>query len=114
MNNRQKGNKGENMAVWFLRLHFYAIVERNFSAHTGEIDIIAKKGSVLVFVEVKYRKSTDKGLPREAVDVRKQQKIRRTAQYYMIKNNINIEKTDIRFDVIEIIGRNIEHLKAAF
>lgn len=102
------------MAAWFLRRHFYKIIERNFAVHTGEIDIIAKKGDVLVFVEVKYRENTEKGLPREAVDLRKQQKIRRTAQHYMLRNNINPEKTDIRFDVIEIIGKDIEHLKAAF
>lgn len=114
MNNRQKGNKGEEMAVRFLRLRFYKIIERNFCAPTGEIDIIAKKGKALVFVEVKYRRNLEKGLPREAVNAPKQQKIRRTAQYYMVKNNINIEKTDIRFDVIEIIGKEIEHLKAAF
>lgn len=114
MNNRQKGNKGEDIAAFFLKLHLYKIIERNFYAPTGEIDIVAKKGKTLVFVEVKYRNNTDKGLPREAVNAAKQQKIRRTAQFYMAKNSINEEETDIRFDVIEIIGKDIKHLKAAF
>jgi putative endonuclease len=114
MNNRLVGNKGENIAVWYLRLHLYKIAERNYSAPTGEIDIVAKKGDTYVFVEVKYRSNKDKGLPREAVDIYKQKKIRRTAQHYLAKHNINENHTDVRFDVIEIIGKKVTHLKNAF
>lgn len=102
------------MAVVYLRLHLYSILERNYRAPSGEIDIIAKKGSVYVFVEVKYRSNASKGMPREAVTVYKQERIRRTAQHYMAANNINENSTDIRFDVIEILGRKIEHLKGCF
>jgi putative endonuclease len=114
MNNKSLGAKGENIAVWYLRLHLYKIVERNYSAPTGEIDIVAKKGNIYVFVEVKYRSNLGKGLPREAVDLYKQRKIRRTAQHYFVMHGINENHTDIRFDVVEIIGKNVTHLKNAF
>ncbi len=114
MNNRATGNKGEDIAVWYLKLKLYKILARNYSAHTGEIDIIAKKGETYVFVEVKYRRDVSKGLPREAVNYYKQNKIRRTAQHYLAANKINEFNADIRFDVIEILGKDIKHLKAVF
>jgi putative endonuclease len=114
MNSRQIGNHGEDMAAAYLRLHLYSILERNYRTSSGEIDIIAKKGNMYVFVEVKYRNNTSKGMPREAVTMYKQEKIRRTAQHYLASNNINENSTDIRFDVIEILGRKIEHLKGCF
>lgn len=114
MNNRAQGAKSEKLAVLYLRLHLYKILERNYYAPTGEIDIIAQKGETYVFVEVKYRRDRAKGMPREAVTAAKQAKIRRTAQHYLMSNNINEYNADIRFDVIEILGKDIEHLKAAF
>lgn len=114
MNNRAVGSKSEKRAELYLRLHFYKILVRNYYAPTGEIDIIAKKGKTYVFVEVKYRRDGAKGLPREAVTAAKQIKIRRTAQYYLAENCINEYNTDIRFDVIEILGKELSHIKAAF
>lgn len=116
MNNVEKGRKGEDIAANYLRLHFYKILERNYRCHAGEIDIIAKKGSCIAFVEVKYREDTSKGLPREAVTPYKQGRIRRTAEAYIASNSI--KDCDFRFDVIEIIGgkfgKDIEHIKNAF
>ncbi len=114
MNNRAVGSKGEDRAVRYLKLRLYKILERNYSARTGEVDIIAKKGETYVFIEVKYRKDITKGLPREAVTSYKQDRIRRTAQHYLATNGINEYNTDIRFDVIEILGKEITHIKAAF
>ena len=114
MNNRAAGNTGENMAAMYLRLRMYKILERNYYSPVGEIDIIAKKGETYIFLEVKYRRDASKGLPREAVNIYKQNKIRRTAQHYLAANNINEYNTDIRFDVVEILGKEIRHLKAAF
>jgi TIGR00252 family protein len=112
MNNVEKGKFGENIAALYLRLHFYKILERNYRVKTGEIDIIAKKDNYIVFVEVKYRKNISKGYPREAVTAFKQNQIKRTAMNYMMSHNI--EDNDIRFDVIEIIGKKVEHIKNAF
>ena len=112
MNNVEKGQKGEKLASLYLRLHLYKILDRNYRAKTGEIDIVAKKGTYIVFVEVKYRTSVNKGYPREAVTPFKQNQIRRTAMVYLMDKNLT--DYDVRFDVIEIIGNNIEHIKNAF
>ncbi len=114
MNNREIGSKAEDRAVRYLMLRLYKIVERNYAARTGEIDIIAKKDNTYVFVEVKYRSDISKGYPAEAVTELKKKKIRRTAEHYLVSKHINIDNTDIRFDVIEILGRKIKHIKAAF
>lgn len=110
--NRDKGRIGEEKAVKYLKRRLYKILEINYSKSIGEIDIIVKKGSYIVFVEVKYREDISKGYPREAVTKYKQDKIRKTALYYIAENNI--EENDYRFDVIEILGNKIEHIKNAF
>lgn len=112
LNNREKGIIGENLAARYLRFRLYKILERNFTAKTGEIDIIAKKKGYIIFIEVKYRESLEKGYPREAVTEFKQNQIRRTAMVYLTKHNLL--ESNVRFDVIEIIGKRIEHIKNAF
>lgn len=112
LSNREKGNIGESMAAAYLRLRFYKILERNFKAKTGEIDIIAKKNGYIIFIEVKYRKNLSKGYPREAVTEFKKHQIRRTATFYLMKHNLM--EANVRFDVIEILGGKIEHIKDAF
>ena len=110
--NRDKGRIGEEKAVKYLKHRLYKILEINYSKSIGEIDIIAKKGSYIVFVEVKYREDITKGYPREAVTKYKQDKIKKTALYYITENDI--KENDYRFDVIEILGNKIEHIKNAF
>lgn len=110
--NYQKGKKGEKRAVNFLRLRLYEILEVNYTAANGEIDIIAKKGKTIVFVEVKYRLNTNNGYPAEAVNEAKIRKIRTTALCYI--GSKNIKDMDFRFDVIEILDKHIEHIKNAF
>lgn len=112
MNNKEKGQKGEKIAARYLKLRLYKILETNYARKTGEIDIIAKKGGYTVFVEVKYRNSDVKGLPREAVTPFKQRQIKRTAMLYIMEKHL--ENTPVRFDVIEILGKDIEHIKNAF
>lgn len=106
------GKQGEKMAVGYLRRRLYKVLETNFTTQAGEIDIIARRGSYVVFVEVKYRSDTSKGLPREAVTQRKQDKIKKTALYYIAQNKL--DNVDYRFDVIEILGKKIVHIKNAF
>ncbi len=114
MNSRQIGNRAEDRAARYLQLRLYRILERNYARNTGEIDIIAKKGNTFVFVEVKYRSDLSKGYPAEAVNEVKKNKIRRTAEYYLVSRNLNVDSVDVRFDVIEILGRKIKHIRAAF
>lgn len=113
MKTREIGNIGEEMAVKFLLKLGYEIVDRNFTKHFGEIDIIAKDRNYLVFIEVKARKNTKFGYPRDFVNHKKIKKLQETAQYYMIDKNLNIP---FRFDVIEIIfeENKIEHIINAF
>lgn len=91
----------------------YKIVARNFSGRRGEIDIIARDGEYLVFVEVKYRRDERQGSPAEAVDYRKQQHIRRAAEYYLYKNRVS-EAMPCRFDVVAILGDRITLIRDAF
>ena len=101
-NNKIIGNMAEFAAQNFLKEKGYTIIDLNFRSKTGEIDIIAYDKSYIVFIEVKYRKNLKNGMPREAVNYKKQSKIIKTAQYYlMIKNIYN---KDCRFDVIELYG----------
>ena len=113
LNEKQKlGKLGEDLATQYLENKGYEIAERNFSCQQGEIDIIARDGKYLVFAEVKYRSDTGKGLPQEAVDYRKQRKISRVADYYlMCKHMMGLP---CRFDVIAILGEDIQWLKDAF
>lgn len=112
-----RGRSGEDITAHFLRSRGYVIVERNYRNRLGEIDLIATKEDLLVFIEVKTRTSTAYGLPQEAVTLVKQKKIRRTALAYM--QNKCIEDADIRFDVVGIIidndsGPQIHHITDAF
>lgn len=111
-NSRQKGMTGEDKAVLFLEKNGYNIVKRNYTCRFGEIDIIAENKDFLVFVEVKFRKNIKSGYPREAVNYKKQSKIKTTALSYISENNI-LERA-MRFDVIEIIDNKIEHIENAF
>lgn len=110
--NNIEGKKGERKAVLFLKKHGYKILETNFKNKIGEIDIIAEKDGVIVFVEVKNRSTYRFGRPIEAVDFRKQNKIKKVAEIYlMIKNKYY---NDVRFDVVEVSNDNLEHIENAF
>ncbi len=110
--NNIEGKKGEIKAVLFLKKHGYKILETNFKNKIGEIDIIAEKDGVIVFIEVKNRSTYRFGRPIEAVDFRKQSKIKKVAEIYlMIKNKYY---NDVRFDVVEVSNDNLEHIENAF
>lgn len=115
INNRKVGTDFEILAINYLKNKGYKILNHQFRCKIGEIDIVISKNNVIIFVEVKYRKNLKNGYPREAVNFKKQQTIRRVAELYLIKNKI--QNMDIRFDVIEIVGKeenSIEHLENAF
>ena len=109
--NFAKGVYGENLAVKYLKKKRFKIIEKNFKTYTGEIDIIAYKNKIYHIIEVKYRKNNDFGYPREAVNREKQAKIRRTAEAYFAYKNIIAM---VNFDVIEIIGEEINLIERAF
>ena len=112
MNKREIGNQGEAIAVSFLENSGIQILERNYRNRFGEIDIIAKDGNILLFIEVKYRKDESFGYPLESVSYFKQQRIRKLARYYL--NEKHYYAHTVRFDCIGIIGTKIEWIKGAF
>jgi len=110
--NKVLGNSGEEIAIKYLKKHGYKILEVNYKHKIGEIDIIAKKGSIIVFIEVKHRSSDYFGLPREAVNELKQNKIRMIATAYIKKKRLF--DYPCRFDVIEILSGEITHIEDCF
>lgn len=122
INTRRMGTEGEQRAVDFLIANNYAILKINYRVgRIGEIDIIAKDAEYICFIEVKTRSSCNFGIPSEAVNFRKQQKIKLIASIYL-SNTGNTNKC-VRFDVVEILMKNsnginemlnINHIKNAF
>ncbi len=111
------GKSGERAALRYLKNKKYKILTPNFRLFRGEIDIIALDKNTLVFVEVKTRKSTDFGLPEESVTPSKQRQIKRIAQGFLMRNNL--QDAECRFDVISILfdqnqGYRIRHIQNAF
>lgn len=97
------GNLGEKLAYGYLKKNNYNIVAKNYKSEYGEIDLIAQKDEILVFIEVKYRNKNCKYSPKEAVTKQKQRKIVKTALEYIRINKDKINKNfQPRFDVIEI------------
>ncbi len=111
------GRMGEDLALNYLRNKGYVYVDRNFKRTHGEIDLIMKDGSIVVFVEVKTRKSRAYGDPIESVTLFKQRHIRYCANIFLTLHKWQEE--NIRFDVVEILigpGERVKyrHVKNAF
>ncbi len=106
------GRVGENKAVEYLKKQGYTVLEKNYKTRLGEIDVIVKKDETIIFVEVKTRTSDTYGRPSEAVGYEKQRKYVKVAQEYLLKNKLLGQKC--RFDVIEILNEEINHIIDAF
>ncbi len=109
------GKLGEELAVEFLQKNGYAILETNWIFQKAEIDIIAKKESVLAVIEVKTRSSIAFGLPQDFVKPKKIQLLVKAVNEYTIANDLDVE---VRFDIIAICKEDnaykIEHIEDAF
>ncbi len=114
--NRDKGSRGEEEALGYLKKRGYTVLELNYRCPFGEIDIIARDGKTLVFVEVKSRTSRHYGDPELSVDWKKQRKLSKTALHYLGKYNLH--NREARFDVLAItrtaVGQEIRHIPDAF
>ena len=110
------GAWGEEAAAEFLVSQGFQILDRNWHASHGELDIVAEDGETLVFVEVKARTGHAFGWPEDAVTPLKQAKLRKTAWAYLMAHDQ--EEADFRFDVVAIISTRdqpqIEIIKNAF
>ena len=114
---RQKlGKTGENLAAQFLQRKGYQILERNYRKYRGEIDLIARDGNCLVFVEVKTARSREFGHPVLKVDRRKREQLGKIAMAYYQEHEL--EDQESRFDVVTVVFRGgkaeIEHFENAF
>jgi putative endonuclease len=111
------GRAGEDIACAWLELIGYGIVGRNRRAGRGEIDVIARDGSCIVFVEVKTRRSNLFGDGAAAVDGRKMRSMRRTASRLIASGGVGSGASEFRFDVIAIDverageGMRLRHLR---
>jgi len=96
----QKGQKGERRAAAYLRLRGYQVLERNYRVPQGEIDLIARRGETLVFVEVKSRKDDSYGTPIEAVSSQKVKRVSAVAAVYLSRYEkpYNV----CRFDIVAV------------
>jgi len=94
------GAMGEELAVRHLRDRGYIIIERNYRTPLGEIDIIARHGGAIVFIEVKTRRTGEFGMPFEAVNRRKQERMRRVALVYLKRLGGEVPA---RFDVVSVM-----------
>lgn len=95
----ETGKAGEKVAKYYLISKGYQIVETNYKKSYGEIDIIARKGDILAFVEVKTRKNADYGRGSEFVNAARQKRMRDVASVYLAQLE---EPLSVRFDIIEV------------
>lgn len=112
------GQFGEEQAARYLRRRFYTILERNYRCRFGEIDVIARRGGVLAFVEVKLRRDDSHGEAREFVTARKRQRLLAAAQLWLSQHESDLQP---RFDVIEVYAPQgedgpvkLNHIENAF
>ncbi len=112
MSTRSRGNTGEDIAARYIEQHGGVILARNHYVRGGEVDIIFRQDGATVFCEVKLRSTDRYGTGAEAVTVVKQRRICKAALDYTYKNKI-IDET-LRFDIIEVAGGKISHIKNAF
>jgi putative endonuclease len=111
----QTGLNGEQIAGAYLAGKGYTILESNWRFQHAEIDVIAKKGGILVIAEVKTRKSNFLGEPEEFVNRQKQKHLIRAANAYIEKNNLDME---VRFDIVSVLitgsTHRVTHIEDAF
>ena len=117
MNTSERGREGEKLAADYLTGKGYQIVDRNYHCRWGELDLVAKKDDLIVFVEVKLRRDIGHGLPIEAVGKTKQRRIISTAKLYAAEHDLF--DYDMRFDVIEVVVDDqnrlwVRHVPGAF
>ncbi|MGE5350826.1 MAG: YraN family protein [Acidobacteriota bacterium] len=101
LESNKAGREGEDLAARLLLKKGFRIVERNYHFGKGEIDIVARDGETLVFVEVKYRQNLEYGLPEYSITPQKIKQLRKMARCYLFEKNI--DETAVRFDVVAIL-----------
>jgi putative endonuclease len=106
------GRQGEDQAALWYEAHDYEVVARNWRCREGELDLILRKARLYVFCEVKNRSSATFGVPAEAVTRQKQTRIRHLAARWL--QDAPLRPGSIRFDVVSVLGGEIEVIEGAF
>ncbi len=112
------GRRGEDLAHRYLQRQGYLVCARNWRTPSGvELDLVARDGDALVFVEVKTRHSGEHSAPDRAIDAEKQRHVARAAALYA--RHAKVEWLSVRFDVVSVIVENgsrpvVEHFRDAF
>ena len=112
-NKRTTGSHYEAQVAAFLQKQGFQILEQNYRCRSGEIDLIARDGKYLVFIEVKYRSNRRAGTALEAINNRKVEQVRRVAAVYLCQKRYP-ENTPVRFDAAGVDGEQITYIKNAF
>lgn len=102
----------ESLAAEWYRRNGYSIVAMNWRCDNGELDVVARSGSLLVICEVKARATAAYGTPLEAMSETKQHRVRRTALRFMKEHGLG--SCTVRFDVASVLGTNLEVLTDVF
>ena len=108
---QEAGSRAEEIAARFLAENGLAIVARNFRTRMGEIDVIARDGATLVFVEVRLRTREDYGGALESIDAAKRRRVVAAANGYLATLG---REPPCRFDVVTVEGRSAHWIRAAF
>ncbi|MCM0149332.1 YraN family protein [Photobacterium galatheae] len=103
-NRRRQGYHYESLAEQYLQRQGLTSVARNIHCRGGELDLIMKDGGCWVFIEVKFRAHNRYGSAAEAIDWRKQQRVKRAALYWLHSQGLSAEHCQLRFDVVAIQG----------
>lgn len=111
------GAYGERVAVRFLADAGYAVLDRNWRCRHGELDVVAIRGGVVVFVEVKCRRSSAFGVPAAAVTSAKIERLRAAAALWLAERDL--AEAEVRFDVVAVVrplrgAAVVEHVEGAF
>jgi putative endonuclease len=110
---RALGARGEDAVAAWYEQRGYGIVDRNWRCREGELDLVARRGDVVVFCEVKTRSSSAFGAPVEAVTWRKQQRLRQLARLWLMARG-GVPPAGMRFDVASVLAGRIEIVEDAF
>lgn len=109
---RRVGRRGEDLAAAWYEARGYEIVARNWRCRDGELDLVVRDGRTFVFCEVKARTSDAFGAPAEAVTHEKRRRVRHLAARFI--GEAPVRPAEIRFDVVAVLGNEVEVIPGAF
>jgi putative endonuclease len=109
---QELGAAGEALAARWYEAEGFEILARNWRCREGELDLVARRGPLVVFCEVKTRRTAAFGVPAEAVTVAKQRRIRVLATRWLRESGMRAQS--LRFDVASVLAGELEMIEAAF